>query len=122
MQGSHLGIFPSVYEPWGYTPLECGALGVSSITTDLAGFGRYLRQHNKQKKNNGIYVLNRMNKSEKDVVKELTDFMYNFTKLSKNDRINNKIAARELATKADWKFFIKNYIEAHNLALKNGTS
>src|SRR3989338_9750564 len=41
MQGSHLGIFPSYYEPWGYTPLEAGALGVSSVTTDLAGFGRY---------------------------------------------------------------------------------
>ena len=41
MQGSHLGVFPSYYEPWGYTPLEAGALGVSSVTTALAGFGRY---------------------------------------------------------------------------------
>jgi len=40
MQGGHLGVFPSIYEPWGYTPLEAAALGVPSITSDLAGFGR----------------------------------------------------------------------------------
>ncbi|MEM4247102.1 MAG: glycogen/starch synthase, partial [Candidatus Woesearchaeota archaeon] len=48
MQGCHLGVFPSFYEPWGYTPLEAAALGVSSITTDLAGFGRYLCAECKQ--------------------------------------------------------------------------
>ena len=122
MAGSHLGIFPSSYEPWGYTPLECGALGVSSITTDLAGFGRYINNKNKQKKNSGIYVLKRMNKSKEDVVDDLTTFMYKFTELNKTDRINNKIAAHELASTADWKYFIKNYIQAHNLAIKNGTS
>lgn len=119
MQGSHLGIFPSVYEPWGYTPLECGALGVSSITTDLAGFGRYLQEEHKNK-NKGIYVLKRMDKSEEEIVNNLTSFMHKFTKLNKNSRIDNKIAARELASNADWNHFIKYYIEAHNLAIKNG--
>ena len=42
--GSHLGVFPSYYEPWGYTPLESAALGVPSLTTDCGGFGRFLQE------------------------------------------------------------------------------
>ncbi len=46
VRGCHLGIFPSHYEPWGYTPLECMASGVPSITSDLSGFGGlYPSQH-----------------------------------------------------------------------------
>lgn len=44
LEASHMGVFPSFYEPWGYTPLEAAALGVSSVTTDLAGFGRFRLQ------------------------------------------------------------------------------
>ena len=40
VRGCHMGIFPSYYEPWGYTPMECVALGVPAVTTDLSGFGR----------------------------------------------------------------------------------
>jgi glycogen(starch) synthase len=42
--GCHLAVFPSYYEPWGYTPLESAALGVPTITTDLAGFGRFIKE------------------------------------------------------------------------------
>jgi glycogen(starch) synthase len=45
--GCHFGIFPSYYEPWGYTPLETAALGVSSLTTDLSGFGKYILKKHK---------------------------------------------------------------------------
>ncbi|MBM4177308.1 glycogen/starch synthase, partial [Candidatus Gribaldobacteria bacterium] len=41
IQACHLGVFPSAYEPWGYTPLEAGGFGVASLTTDLAGFGKF---------------------------------------------------------------------------------
>ena len=44
VRGCHMGIFPSSYEPWGYTPLECVAMGVPAITSDLAGFGRYVEE------------------------------------------------------------------------------
>lgn len=37
--GNDLCIYPSYYEPWGYTPLEAVAFKVPCITTDLAGFG-----------------------------------------------------------------------------------
>ncbi len=118
MQGSHLGIFPSYYEPWGYTPLEAGALGVSSVTTDLAGFGRYFCAECVQSDTPGIFVLKRLNRSDDDVVNQLVDVMFNFANLSKEDRVSNKLQARKTASLADWKSFVKNYIEAHNLAVE----
>ena len=42
VRGCHMGVFPSYYEPWGYTPMECVALGVPAVTTDLSGFGAYV--------------------------------------------------------------------------------
>jgi len=117
MQGSHLGIFPSYYEPWGYTPLEAGALGVSSVTTDLAGFGRFFCTECQQSDTPGIYVLRRLNKSDDDVVNQLADVMFNFAGLSKEDRTANKLQAKKVASMADWKIFIKNYVDAHNLAM-----
>lgn len=117
MQGSHLGVFPSYYEPWGYTPLEAGALGVSSITTDLAGFGRYFYSECMQSDSPGIYVLKRLNKSDDDIVNQLVDVMFKFANLSKEDRIANNLQARKIASMADWKSFVNNYIEVHNLAV-----
>ncbi|MBI2558343.1 glycogen/starch synthase [Candidatus Woesearchaeota archaeon] len=118
MQGSHLGIFPSYYEPWGYTPLEAGALGVSSVTTDLAGFGRYFCTECSQSDTPGIFVLKRLNHSEEDVVNQLVDVMFKFAELSKDDRIANKLQARKVASMADWKNFVFNYVEAHNSAVE----
>ena len=42
VRGCHLGVFPSYYEPWGYTPAECTVMGVPSITTNLSGFGCFM--------------------------------------------------------------------------------
>ncbi len=118
MQGSHLGIFPSYYEPWGYTPLEAGALGVSSVTTDLAGFGRYFCAECMQSDTPGIYVLKRLNKSDENVVGQLADVMFMFANFSKEERTANKLQARKVASMADWKIFVKNYIVAHELAVE----
>ena len=115
MQGSHLGIFPSYYEPWGYTPLEAGALGVSSVTTDLSGFGKYIARDAK-KKDPGIFVLNRMNRTEEEVVNDLGSMLFSFANLSKEDRIRNKMSAKHMASHADWKIMVKRYLEAHRLA------
>ena len=118
MQGSHLGVFPSYYEPWGYTPLEAGALGVSSVTTDLAGFGRYFCAECMQEDTPGIYVLKRLNKSDEDVVSQLADVMFKLANFSKEERTANKLQARKVASMADWKIFVKNYIAAHDLAVE----
>ena len=68
MQGSHLGVFPSYYEPWGYTPLEAGALGVPSVTSDLAGFGRYICNECKAGPDPGIWTLRRFGVPDSNVI------------------------------------------------------
>ncbi len=118
MMGSHLGVFPSYYEPWGYTPLEGAALGVASITTDLSGFGRYIEKTLHQTKAPGVFVLPRLNKMDREVTEELATTLYNYSQLPREERIANKIAAREIAKLADWSILIKNYFRAHEMAAK----
>lgn len=62
VRGCHMGVFPSYYEPWGYTPAECTAMGIPNVTTNLSGFGGYMEQRCKLKSNTvdyGIYVVDR---------------------------------------------------------------
>jgi glycogen synthase len=118
LEACHLGVFPSFYEPWGYTPLEAAALGVSSVTTDLAGFGRYCDGLKTRKDRPGIYILKREKHSDEDVTEDLYSFLYSFMKTSRRERVENKIEARKIAAKADWRSFVLNYIEAHNKSLE----
>ncbi len=115
--GTHLGLFPSYYEPWGYTPLETAALGVAAVTTDLAGFGRFIEPH-LPAENPGIEVLHRHKRSEAEVVEEFSQRLFEFTQISHTSRVQRKISAKELSMLCDWSEFIKYYIEAHNRALE----
>ncbi|MFA5032253.1 MAG: glycogen/starch synthase [bacterium] len=115
--GAHLGVFPSYYEPWGYTPLESGALGVPAITTDLAGFGKFIESQ-KTWVGKGIYLLKRLGIKREDVVEQLYKLMSDFFHLSHEDRVNQKIIAKELTGLVEWKILVCNYIQAHNMALE----
>jgi glycogen(starch) synthase len=108
-----LGVFPSYYEPWGYTPLESAAMGILSVTTDMTGFGKFI-----EGKGNGIYVLKRENREWKEIVDDLANRMYEVVTLPADELAKHRIDAKETAALADWKILIKNYIRAHNLALK----
>ena len=114
LTGCHLGVFPSYYEPWGYTPLESAAYGVPSVTTDLTGFGRFIAPHADK---GGIFVLNRMGRPQEQVVEELTTILYEFAQLDHKGRVRNKQAAKELSALADWAKLIQNYLTAHTLAI-----
>lgn len=114
--GSHLGIFPSYYEPWGYTPLETGALGVASITTDFSGFGRYLLS--KGKGNKGIFVIKMFGKNFSQKVENLFDCIYKFSKFTKEERIKNKVEAQRISSLVDWEKLIERYIKAYDLAIE----
>jgi len=116
MNACHLGLFPSYYEPWGYTPLECAALAVPSLTSDLGGFGRFLLQ--KTSGDSGIFVLKRYKRDMDEVMKEFTNTLYKFAKFNAQERVHQKIIAKDLANLADWKVLIKNYFDAHDLAIK----
>ena len=118
IMGCHLGVFPSYYEPWGYTPLETAALAVPSLTTDLSGFGRFIRKLKRDEKNPGIFVLERAKKGDDEFSSELAETLFSFSLLDKNSRVKNKLEAKRLSSKADWSFLIKNYRKAHLKAVK----
>ncbi|MDK2849705.1 MAG: glycogen synthase [Candidatus Woesearchaeota archaeon] len=115
--GSHFGIFPSIYEPWGYTPVETAMRAVPAVTSDLSGFGKYLIDNNLDGK--GIFVLRLANKSYEEQVKELSEVMFKFSTLKRDERIEHKIEAYQIALKFSWALLIENYFKAYDLALNN---
>lgn len=113
--GSHFGVFPSVYEPWGYTPLESAMRAVPAVTSDLSGFGRYLVDSGLDGK--GVFVLRLANKSYEEQVEELANVLFMFSNLNRDKRINYKIKAHEIALKFNWEKLIQNYFKAYDLAI-----
>lgn len=119
INGSHLGIFPSFYEPWGYTPLETLAAGVMAITTDLTGFASYITEKNLLSKNHpGLFVLKRKGRKDDEVIDDLTEIFLEIALMSRSERIQNKYEARRLASYFDWQELIKNYLEVYERLLK----
>jgi len=118
IQGCHLGVFPSYYEPWGYTPLEAAAEGVPAITSDLSGVGRFVSKLPRDEQFPGIFVVNNDGKSESEIVAQLGDMLYDYAVMPRQDRVKNKINARELVNYCDWENLAENYVAAHNKALE----
>lgn len=120
VRGTHLGVFPSYYEPWGYTPAECTVMGVSSITTNLSGFGCYMDELIENSSDYGIYIVDRRTKGVDDSVNQLTDFMFDFTMKSRRQRINQRNRTERLSDLLDWKRMGLEYVKARQLALRRG--
>ena len=118
VRGCHLGIFPSYYEPWGYTPLECLAQGVPAITSDFAGFGDFTGSNFPGHELSGAYLLRRSKLKPDLVVKELSDMMYNFTQISRRERIVLRNKAENLAEHFDWSQLSHYYNEAYAKAVE----
>ncbi len=118
VRGCHMGVFPSYYEPWGYTPLECLARGVPAVTSDLAGFGDYAQQNVKDPHMSGIYVVKRDERSYDDAAGQLANKLYNFIRLSRRDRINLRNKVESSAQLFDWDNLTKHYDQAYEMCLK----
>jgi glycogen(starch) synthase len=111
--GAHYGVFPSYYEPWGYTPLETAALGVPSVTTDLAGYGQFIEEKLGEKAKGSIHVLKRRGKTYREEVEEMKKAMHEIYSMTKHERMQKKIKAKEYSQLADWNKLIENYIKAY---------
>ena len=120
VRGCHLGVFPSYYEPWGYTPAECTVMGVPSVTTNLSGFGAYMEDliETNQAKDYGIYIVDRRFKNPEESVEQLVDFMEDFCKKTRRQRINQRNRTERLSDLLDWKRMGLEYVKARQLALR----
>ena len=114
--GMDVTVFPSYYEPWGYTPLESCAFHVPTITTSLAGFGAWAA---KQKDQYGVIVIERNDSNFEQVATQIADDLLRFDRLSKEDKARARKEAAAVAKKADWKHFFKYYHQAYEIAITN---
>lgn len=116
--GLDLTVFPSYYEPWGYTPLESVAFSVPTITTGLSGFGQWVSQ-TPQHISQGVGVITRSDYNGYEVaiqIAEMIDYLLNCNQ-GEIDIVREN--AVQIASKALWKHFIGFYYEAYDLALRN---
>jgi len=117
VRGCHLGIFPSAYEPWGYTPLECVAMGVPAVTSDLAGFGRHIAEKYPGSERWGLKVLHRRGNTYNTAAADLADYLMHFCKLDRRGRINIRNQVERRSWEFDWSKLGRAYNDAHDLAL-----
>lgn len=103
VRGCHLGVFPSYYEPWGYTPAECTVMGIPSITTNLSGFGCFMNEHVADPKSYGIYIVDRRFIGLENTVQQLANFMFDFAKLNRRQRIIQRNRTERLSELLDWR-------------------
>ncbi|MBO5539381.1 MAG: glycogen/starch synthase [Muribaculaceae bacterium] len=113
--GIDLTVFPSYYEPWGYTPLESIAFGVPTITTNLAGFGQWvIDQCGHDASRSGVTVLHRTDSNYSETVHALAAEMMQYYHLSPADKQRRNRAAQATSKQAQWKQFIEPYQEAYS--------
>lgn len=120
--GLDLSVYPSYYEPWGYTPLESIAFKVPTITTDLAGFGLWvnsLKGGKYSELKDGVKVIHRTDYNYSEVADAIRDTISEFSNLSNGEINKIRRNAAAIAEKALWKHFIQYYYEAYDVALRN---
>jgi glycosyltransferase involved in cell wall biosynthesis len=117
--GNDLCVYPSYYEPWGYTPLEAVAFKVPCITTDLAGFGLWANTEfgHYGEIEDGVKVIHRTDYNYSEVADAIKDTIARFSSMTKKEVDACRKKAGELSKKALWSEFIKYYDEAYDIAL-----
>ena len=118
--GNDLCIYPSYYEPWGYTPLEAVAFKVPCITTDLAGFGLWANSvfGHFGELEDGVKVIHRTDYNYSEVADNIKDTVAAYSNMTKKQIEACRKNAGNLSKKALWSEFIKYYYEAYDIALK----
>ena len=118
--GNDLCVYPSYYEPWGYTPLEAVAFKVPCITTDLAGFGLWANTvfGKNGEIEDGVKVIHRTDYNYSEVADAIKSTVLAYSSFTKQQVDASRKHASDLSKKALWSEFIKYYYEAYDIALR----
>lgn len=119
LAANDLALYPSYYEPWGYTPLESCAFHTPCVTTDLSGFGQWVDNvlgHSRELKD-GVCVIHRTDGNFYEVAQKMCAVVHEMLLLTTKERTEVRNKAAKLANKAQWKHFIKFYYQAYDFAL-----
>ena len=116
--GMDATVFPSYYEPWGYTPLESVAFGVPTVTTTLSGFGQWILSSFKNDFDDcGVNVIARGDFNYGEVVENIAQSLKYLVDCGATASMAISKAAMKTASAAAWDNFIEYYLEAFEIAL-----
>ena len=121
LTGLDLSLFPSYYEPWGYTPLESVAFKVPTITTTLAGFGLWVKTHYNEDRP-GISVINRTDDNDAEVVDRMAFHILRHAKYTDKEQLKVRENAYEISKIALWDNLATYYLQAYSTALEKVNS
>ena len=116
--GVDITVFPSYYEPWGYTPMESAAFRVPTITTNLAGYGLWIRDHFPDEKS-PVEVIERDEDNHHEVVSNIAGKLISFSLLGADEVEAIKSNAGEIFRITLWDRFIEHYYRAYAVAFEN---
>lgn len=123
LAGLDAAVFPSYYEPWGYTPLESAAFGVPTITTDLAGFGQWvLDNFGDDSDKSGIKIVHRTDSNYQDTVQTVVSGLINLYVMENKMMKQVRMGARTTSQAASWEHFIGYYDTAYRQALEQAAA
>lgn len=120
LAANDLCIYPSYYEPWGYTPLESCAFKTPCITTDLSGFGQWVNEilHKDARLEDGVEVIHRTDENYFEVAQRICECVETMLASSSKEREAIRRKAARIADQAQWKHFICHYYDAYDMALE----
>ncbi len=117
LNGFDITVFPSYYEPWGYTPLESIAYKIPTITTSLAGFGLWAKSEC-HVVHHAVTTIERNEDNYSEVVVNVARKLKLFASFDESHMEAAREEAFSIASKLDWKILSKKYIEAYKIALE----
>jgi len=112
-----LTVFPSYYEPWGYTPMESIVYGIPSVTTALSGYGRWIKDH-LEGMENSIYILERNDHNTSVLEDELMKIILKHERMHRDERDVVRKRTQEFGVESQWQNLIDAYWNAYSLALE----
>ena len=120
LAANDLALYPSYYEPWGYTPLESCAFRTPCVTTDLSGFGQWVNEEigHEGQLEDGVRVIHRDDNNYFEVSADICQCIHTMLGMHTKQVATCRKNAALIADKAQWKHFIKYYYDAYDFALK----
>lgn len=120
-RGCNLGVFPSYYEPWGYTPLESIARGVPAVTSNLSGFGDFVIQNISNPDEKGMVVIDKIKNTFDESAQELAEELFKFVKQNRRERVEMRNRSEAASVSFDWDSLTKYYDKAYLLSIQRGS-
>lgn len=109
-------MFPSYYEPWGYTPLESLAFHIPTITTSLAGFGQWVKSLYPTI-TDSVTIIPRGDDNDAFVVDEMIKAVMQVSSKTEKEILKIRTKAFEVSRSALWINLISHYREAYAFAI-----